>query len=217
MTPKSGDPLPQRKGAVYLWGMEQGVGPEEGLLVEVGHDDFPDLAFAVTVNALGVPTDFRISPSVGILSDDIAMSRDAKKRTAKRLSRARVDGTPISARLLRKLPIGEGFGLRSDVLAVHGSRAITRFLDAPNRAMAEQARKWAASLEERPGRKGRSDHDYATIAALYVAKLEAEPSRATQAVADDLGIQLEDDQQRAARGATKGPAVLASGARAGRR
>jgi hypothetical protein len=126
---------------------------------ELTHDKWPQYRFVVTVSVQGVPVSFGVAPALP--SRSIAQRRREfveamdDRRTALEIPD---DAAPVTARLMRELPIGAVQGK-----AIESFRALAGSMSRNERDAA-----WAKGLERRPGRRGRPDREYAEIAALYV-------------------------------------------------
>lgn len=159
-----------------LSGNAQGI--EHGATVSVAHSDFPSFRFVVIFAGDGTPVGFAINPrpDYSELSRGEVLSRmyDAAKGRGPVLP-----GEPVTARLLRRLPLGQIQDFARDELVSHKT--------SPSRSMQKLAAGWAQAFEEvgRPGRRGRDDVAYAAVAAMYVAH-----GHDVHKVADELGYSV---------------------------
>jgi len=166
------DPQP---GRLMIVGKElPGDGPTARVLFEV--NDLPDVRVAVR---LAVATGELVAIEVGD-SDVISGSASAVPK-------------PISARLLRRVPFGE---IESAArLLLKWELAVRHHHEAPEvRAMlGDGGRQLRESLAEarRPGRRGRNDAPYASLAAEYVKRLAS-----TTTPVKDLALEMHFSDHR---------------------
>lgn len=153
------------------WGWTLGldIDVDKDIETYVLHKDFPGWRFFVTFSPSGVPVGFKV---VGERMGDL--------KTGRLLPHA-PDAPPVTARFLRRLPVGEiqqvarrgyleatrRFPLRPD-LPSHWEKV---FADCP-----------------RPGRAGWRDADLAPVAAAYVDKVHSGTPRPTEELAREMVV-----------------------------
>jgi hypothetical protein len=152
-----------------------------GARAGIYHSGFPRMIFVVSFTVPGgVPAGFAIEPWYPYTPFD----------PAKALSNHPVadDAEPLTATLMRKVPVGE-IQDAARIVIKRDNDAWLSLMDEhdiePSEMMFDMQR-ISASFRKRPGRKGREDFEYAEIAALYVSKMGSGIEVAQ--VADELGF-----------------------------
>lgn len=140
--------------------------------VKVMHRDFPGWDFFVTFSPAGVPVGFAVQATVPV-------SPNLGKWTREGTPPREPFAPPVTARFLRRIPVGEIQDLARRAILDLGGR-----MSSPG-----TVERWGHAFQEvkRPGRSGRDDRAYAEVAALYVEKLRTNPKTALKDLADDLG------------------------------
>lgn len=186
-------------------------GESAGIAVVLEHGDWPEWCFTVGFTADGEPVGFSMAPRSG-WRFDLAEQREYRGLDAPadvpldqpspppRANWSFVKQTfprgsePITARRVRSVPVGELVAAaRSVWLEEAWWRAgKLEWLEESDKAgevtaeYKEYLRTFASGLGERPGRRGREDHFYAALAALYVDKLGTTHAPVAE-LADELG------------------------------
>lgn len=131
---------------------------ESGVRVSIGHIDYPDWEFVVWLSDSGVAVGFEVRP-LGSVPYGVRGGR--RKLTA--------DPTPITARMMHSLPVGELQRAAVLIERRHLSHLAT---------MSPRFVEWAEAMKAapRPGRRGRDDRFYAALARDYVVVLSTSSS-----------------------------------------
>lgn len=141
--------------------------PEADLEVVVLHPDYPGWRFRVTFSAAGQPVGFSVK------ADQVMEPRFGGRRSRP------MPPPPITARWLRDLPVG----VIQEVarLGIVDRSTQVRFLEDSG---------WAETLRRaaRPGRGGRDDFYFASVAADYVAALRKNSRNPVAALASMRGV-----------------------------
>lgn len=169
----------RKQGESVRWRSYEAVSSEPGLAwqFELEHRDFPGWAFTIGVTPAGVPAGFRMTPIVEMPERDPATGRFGGMSYTAWLDRWHMDpdAPALTARMLRSVPLGElqafAHGLWIKRVALT-RRSLERLDGRPgNAGLTEKYRAIVGGMELRPGRRGRGDHEYAALAALYVEAL----------------------------------------------
>lgn len=189
-----------------------------GMGVVLTHDEWPDWCFTIGMTDEGDAVSFSMAPRDGWRFDRderkqqleasrgwihlVAASDSSVLDVPQFPSRSPwsyvkqtfpVRSQPITARLLRRVPIGELMEYASsqwrEIVEANVEvleQEIQHLGDNAPAEYQERLRGWVSSLDRRPGRRGRPDQAYASLAALYVEKLGTTHAPVAE-LADKLG------------------------------
>lgn len=169
-----GVPRGKEGSSVEVIGAAFDSNPATGVPVPMTHRDFQGWLFIVTLTASGSPAGFTMRPHPPMPAKAPRTLREDESRTAAIPD----DAPPITARLLRRVPLGE---LQAAAESWYRRQVVPHVERTVSRARARPAGKasgfradleaWSSALDTRPGRQGRPDREYAAVSAMYVAAL----------------------------------------------
>jgi hypothetical protein len=152
-------------------------GPGKAWEVELDHADFPGWSFVVGFSPNGTPAGFRMTPTVELPPHDPLTGRHDGLTALDWWVRWNMapDAPALTARMLRSVPLGKLQAVARESWERRGentARVYARNADrSPASAMAATLRPVVDAMELRPGRRGRTDREYAALSTLYVASM----------------------------------------------
>lgn len=162
-------PRESEQSRIELAGKRISSEPGHPATVTLLHADFPGWQFTLSfAHETSTPIGFEVMPQAPLLSQEELQEAWLGPNRHKRQAAYVGTPRPLTARMLRRVPVGE---LQEVARASLASSATIHSRSEWGRAFLETPR---------PGRRGRSDRDYAEVAALYVMRGHDVPALAKE-------------------------------------